>query len=85
VPINYYPNATETELVSLLEALQRRMTMGQIYMTTYAGDQQMRSFQGAAPPHVELKRVLYALSLLNDDYDNPYSGRVRRTRSDFSQ
>jgi hypothetical protein len=85
VPTNYYPNATEAELVSLLESLQRRATMGQIYMTTYAGDQQMRSFQGASPVRVEMKHVLYSLSLLNDDYTNPWLNRVRRTRSDFSQ
>jgi hypothetical protein len=85
VPTNYYPNATEAELVSLLESLQRRATMGQIYMTTYAGDQQMRSFQGGSPIRVEMKHVLYSLSLLNDDYTNPWTNRVRRTRSDFSQ
>jgi hypothetical protein len=83
VPRNRFPNATEAELVSLLESLQRRATMGQIYMTTYAGDQQMRSFQGAPTVRVAMDWVLYSLSLLNSDYNNPYTTRVRRTRASY--
>jgi hypothetical protein len=83
VPTNFFPNATEAELVALLESLQRRATRGEIYMTTYAGDQQMRSYQGASRVDTMIKRVLYSLSLLNDDYDNPYAGRVRRTQVSY--
>jgi hypothetical protein len=52
-------------------------------MTTYAGDQQMRSYQGASRVDTMIKRVLYSLSLLNDDYDNPYAARVRRTQVSY--
>lgn len=64
------------------EALQRRPTIGQVYMTTYGGDQQIRKLEGN--PKVWLNRVEYAGFLLYG-WDNPYAGRVRRTVSDFSQ
>jgi hypothetical protein len=85
MPVNFYPNATEAELVTLLESLQRRATMGQIYMTTYAGDQQIRSFQGASPVKVEIKNVLYSLHLQNSaDWDNPHLQKIRRVRAAYS-
>jgi hypothetical protein len=84
VPVNFYPNATEEELTALLESLQRRATKGEIYMTTYSGDQQMRSFQGGAKIHVEMRHVLYAGHVLFG-WDDPYIQRIKRVSADYSQ
>jgi len=85
MPIDYYPNATKPELVTLLESVQRRATIGQTYMTTNSGDQQMRSFTGASPVRVEIRNILFSLFLKDPDaFENPYSQRVRRTSPDYS-
>jgi hypothetical protein len=85
MPVDYYPNSNEDELVLLLESLQRRATTGQIYMTTYSGDQNMRTFQGASPVKVEIKNVLYSLHLQNPaDWDNPHLQKIRRVRAAYS-
>lgn len=81
---NYYPQKTEDELLVMLAALQNRATQGHVYMTGGAGVQNVRSFQNSGPVAVEIKRVLYSLSRLNSDYDNPYAARVRRTRANYT-
>lgn len=81
---NFYPNKTEDELVVLLTALQNRASQGHVYMTSGAGIQNVRSFAGAARVEVEIKRVLFSLFLLKPStYQNPYAGRVRRTRARY--
>jgi hypothetical protein len=91
MPVNYYPNLTdptnadgETELVGLLEALQRRATIGQLYMTSYGGDQHIRSFQGSSTVRSEIRNVLYALHLRDSTtWDNPYTQRIRRVSAAY--
>jgi len=85
MPVNYYIGKTEDELLVMLSDLQKRASSGVVFFTTGAGLQQQRSFQGSAPVAVEIRRVLYALFVLNPgDYDNPYSGRVRVTRTKYT-
>jgi hypothetical protein len=84
MPIDYYPNSNPEELLLLLESLQRRATMGQTYMTSFSGEQQIRSFQGATPVKVEIRHVLYSLSLKDSNYENPYAARIRRVSADYS-
>jgi hypothetical protein len=81
MPVNYFPNATEEELVALLESLQRRATTGEVNFTTLPGGGQMgRTYTNTQGVEVTMRRVLYALHILNPtDYDNPYLGRVRKT------
>lgn len=81
MPVNFYPNATEDELVALLESLQRRATTGEINFTTIPGGGQMgRTYTNTKGVETTMLRVLYALYVLNPtDYENPYTQRVRRT------
>jgi hypothetical protein len=81
MPVNYYPNGTEEELVALLESLQRRATTGEVNFTTIPGGGQMgRTYVGGKDVETTMRRIIYALHLLNPaDYDNPYLQRVRRT------
>lgn len=75
---NKFHGQTEDELITLRDSLIKRSTTGVISMTTGAGLQQMRSWQGSAPVDVEIKRVYYALFLLNPDaYPNPYAAQVK--------
>jgi hypothetical protein len=85
MPVNYYPQKTEDELVTILESLQKRASEGVVYFTTVAGLQNQRSFQGSARVEVEIRRVLYSLFLLNPGtYANPYLQRIRRTRARYT-
>jgi len=85
MPVNYYPQKTEDELLVMLDALQKRATTGFVSQTSAAGLQQIRSFQNGRAVSVEIRAVLYALWRLNpSDYDNPYSQRIRRTRPNYT-
>lgn len=85
MPVNYYIGKTEDELLVMLSDLQKRATSGVVFFTTGAGLQQQRSFTGSAPVAVEIRRVLYSLHKLDpDEYDNPYAGRVRVTRTRYT-
>ena len=54
-------------------------------MTTAAGLQQMRSWQGAARPEVEIRRILFSLFKRDPEtYANPYNDRVRMARPAYS-
>jgi len=84
VPVDYYPQKTEEELLALLKAVQARGTDGQVFFTTVIGMQTQKSFQGAARPEVEIRRIRYSLFLKNPDtYANPYTERTRRTRANY--
>ena len=84
MPVNYYPQKTEEELLVLLDALQKRGTTGFVFQTSAAGLQQIRSYQNSGPVSVEIRRVLYALHKINPEFDNPYAQRVRRTRANYT-
>jgi hypothetical protein len=82
---DFYPQKTADELLALLNALQNRATRGQVYFTTVAGLQSEVSFQQAARPEVEIRRVLYSLHRRDPDtYPDPYAARIRRTRSRYT-
>lgn len=82
MPVDYYPQKTEAELLALLVSLQNRQTQGHVYMTGGAGIQTVRSFTGSSRVEVEIRRVLYSLHLRNaEDYEDPYASRIRRTRA----
>ncbi len=82
MPIDYYPNLAVDELLPKLTSLQKRATEGLVNFTTAAGIQSQKTFQGAGPVSVEIRRVLYSLHLKDSDtFKNPYAQRVRRTRA----
>ena len=83
MPVNYYPNATELELTTLLEGLQRRQTIGQVYMTSTLGDQTIRSFKGASKVSLEIRRVRWAGHVLYG-WDNPYAERVQHVSPNYT-
>lgn len=84
MPVNYYPQLDETALLELLTALQNRATKGQAYRTAAAGVETSRSFEGSAKVHVEIRRVLWSLHLLDPVvYPDPYADRIRRTRARY--
>lgn len=86
MPVDYYPNLTVEELEARLLSLQNRSTKGEVYFTTSAGVQTQKSYQGAARPEVEIRRVLYSLHLRDESSypDDPYAGRIRRTRASYT-
>jgi hypothetical protein len=86
MPVNYYPNCTESELLAILESLERRSSIGEIGFVTVAGGGQMsRSWQFSRDVEVAAKRVLYALfKIAPSTYDNPYAQRIRRTLPVYS-
>ena len=83
MPIDYYPQKSADELLLILAALQQRGTEGVVSFTTAAGIQTQKTFQGAAPPSVEIRRVLYSLHLRDSNFKDPYASRIRRTRSRY--
>jgi hypothetical protein len=85
VPINYYPNATEAELVAMAASLQRRMTVGEVqFMTQPGGGQVQKSFQNTPEAKQTLKDILYSLHRKNPSvYDNPYTQRIKRTLPNY--
>jgi hypothetical protein len=83
--VDFYPQKTVDELLVILASLQKRASEGVVYFTTVAGLQTQRTFQGAARTEVEIKRVLYSLSLRAPEaYENPYTQRIRRTRARYT-
>lgn len=93
MPTDYYPNLSaasaqpdgEAQLLALLESLQRRTTTGQVISTTYSGSTNLRGFQGSNRVEVEIRRVLYSLSVIDSaKYPDPYASRIRRTRANYT-
>ena len=86
VPFDYYPNKTVTELLALLTSVQNRASKGELSMTTGAGLQQVRSWQGSGSTSLEIRRLLYSLHHKDPvTYADPYADRVRRTRSSYTR
>ncbi len=85
MPVNYFPNATEAELLACAQSLQRRLTVGEVaYVTMPGGGQMQRTLQNTPQADLMLLRVLFSLHLKNPtEYDNPYAGRVRRTLPNY--
>jgi hypothetical protein len=81
MPVNWYTNATEAELVACLESIQRRQTTGEVMFVTLPGGGQMqRTHQNTKLVDVYAMRILYSLYVINpSDYDNPYTQRIKRT------
>ncbi len=88
MPLNYYPQKSEAELLALLDKLQARQTAGAITEVSAAGVRTVKQIpQGNSRVEVEIRRVLYSLSLLDPEtYPDPYAQMIRivRTRYTFS-
>jgi hypothetical protein len=85
VVVDYYPNKTADELLVILAGIQQRASTGALSMTTGSGLQQMRTWQGAARPEVEIRRVLFSLHKRDPEtYQNPYNDRVRMARPAYT-
>jgi len=86
VPVNYYVGKDEAELLVLLDAVQKRASIGSVFFVTSSGIQTQRSFQGSGPVDREIRRLLYALHLLSPGtYSDPYAVRIRRTRVRYTR
>lgn len=87
MPVNYFPNATEAELIALAESLQRRLTVGEVqFITLPGGGQVQRSWQNTESAKPMLLNVLYALHRKNPStYENPFLGRVQVTYPSYSR
>lgn len=85
MPVDHYPQKTEAQLLTLLDALQKRQTTGLTVQSSAVGMQTVKTLSGGNRVDVELRRVLYSLSLRNPDlYPDPYAGRVRRTQAYYT-
>ena len=84
MPLDYYPQRTEVELLALLDSLQRRQTIGVVSQASSAGMQQIKTWAGANRPEVEIKRVMYSLHVRNSIYPDPYALSVHRTRTRYT-
>lgn len=84
MPVDYYPQKTEAELLVILDSLQKRGSVGAVMMTEAAGLKQQRGWIGAGSVALETRRVLYSLFKRNpDEYSNPYVERIRRTNASY--
>ena len=86
MPVDYYSNLSEAELLPLLATLQQRQTSGIITQSSIAGFESSRSFgHEMSRNETEIRRVLYSLSLRNPSvYPNPYDRRITRTRARYT-
>lgn len=96
MPVDYYPQKSVNELLTILASLQARGSTGVVHFTTAAGMQQQKTFQGSTTQvSVEIRRVLYSLHLKGqlavenaeaetNPYPNPYQARIRRTRARYT-
>ena len=84
MPLDYYPQKSVDELLSLLATVQRRATGGAITMTQAAGVQMQRSVTGSPSASLEMRRLLYSLYRRDPvTYTDPYIDRVRRTMPSY--
>ena len=80
MPVDYYPQLSEEQLLVMLTSLQNRGTTGEVVFTTFAGVQTQKTFEGGERVGLSMRRVLYSLHLRNSAaYENPYTQRVRVT------
>ena len=86
MPVDYYSNLSEAELLPILTTLQQRQTSGIITQSSIAGFESSRSFgKEASRNETEIRRVLYSLFLRNPSvYKNPYDQRITRTRARYT-
>ena len=90
MPVNYYPNLTEDELLAKLDKVQKRSAEGVVNFTTVLGMQQQLSYEKASRPDVTILRILYSLHLLHlaGDTDavwpDPYAQKIRKTRTRYT-
>jgi hypothetical protein len=87
MPVNFYPQKTEAELVEILKGLQVRQGKGALTEVAAAGQRVYRQvlLWNNSRVEVEIKRVLYALNQLNPEvYSDPYAGMLRRTRTRYT-
>jgi hypothetical protein len=85
MPVNYYPQKTEDELLTTLGALQKRTGEGLVNFSTVMGMQQSLGYNGSSRVEVEIRRVLFSLHLLNPNtYADPYAARIRKTRTNYT-
>jgi len=83
--MDYYPNRSVADLLTLLTSVQNRGTKGELSMTTGAGLQQVRAWQNSESTPVTIRRILTSLHAKDPvTYMDPYAGRVRRTRSSYT-
>lgn len=86
VPFDYYPQKTVAQLLALLESVQNRASKGELSMTTGAGLQQVRSWQGSGSTSLEIRRLLYSLHRRDPaTYQDPYAERVRKSRASYTR
>lgn len=87
MPVDYYPQKTQKELLSLLQSLQTRQIAGGVSMVQGPGLLTKREFQqaGTSRVEVEIRRVLYSLHIKDpDNYDDPYASMLKRTRARYT-
>lgn len=91
MPVDYYPNKSIEELLSMLEKLQKRQTEGTLTEVSAAGVRTVKTVTpGNSMVETEILRVLYSLHLRaagneeEDKYPNPYASRIRRTRARYT-
>lgn len=87
MPLDYYPQKSQQDLLVLLDTLQKRQTKGGITEVSAAGVRTVRVFNAAgnSRTEVEIRRVLYSLHLRNPQlYDDPYASMLRTTRTRYT-
>lgn len=91
MPVDYYPQKSEAQLIEMLESLQKGQTSGRLTEVAAAGVRTVRAIGGKdAPIETQILRVLYSLFLRNPGtrnsggWENPYGQRIRRTRARYT-
>lgn len=85
MPIDYYPQKTEEELLVLLDTLQARGAKGAITEVSAAGVRTVRQAPSGSTCDRDVLRVLYSLYKRNPDaYSDPYASRITRTLPSYT-
>ncbi len=97
MPVNYYSNRTQAELLNILKSLQDGQAGNSVKEIYIAGQRVIKgpnTIAASYRPDVEILRVRYALYLIASAtgyaggdanlYPNPYRERITRTRANYN-
>lgn len=85
MPINYFPQLDEGELLAQLNSIARKQGIGEIQFVTTPNGQAAQSWTNTLRADLIGIRTLYSLhKLAPSRYENPYLQRVRTTLPNYT-
>jgi hypothetical protein len=91
MPIDFYPQKSLEDLLTILDGLQKRQTSGTLTEVSATGMRTVKTIvPGNSRVETEILRVLWSMHVRAkgtedaNKYPNPYASRIRRTRPRYS-